>query len=441
VNYLTLPFYMDQDGSWGPEWATYENLSQFSDWRKPTFEAFLGLRPNRYFDVKLEKDEVHARVLDKSKELEAQRLAFSRVRDVLPKNLPSINIGAFRAELADLAKSATRLQQQQTVVRAKLIAVVNTREKLQAELNVASAALRELTGDLSFLSDAPGGSIECPTCGTVHRKTFHAQLQLSNDSDAMSHLVSELRREIESCKQREVAVRTELRAIERTVAELEAQSREKKVRLKLEDVLASHSKKTLDSAFQRVTVDLGSALKRLEDEESALAVMLRLIDDTTKKKEVEKYYAAQVTSLSDLLNVPSDERIDSPKPGARAQSGGSSAPRSVLAVHLAMLNTNVEYGDTPLFPFVVDTLQQSGQDEVNLRRMIEVLVRAASVKHQVILAVEKLPEGLDTAEYDVVELTTKGGVLATESYANAVARLRGPLAAMREAGEAKAQAE
>ena len=44
LEYLTLPFYIDQDGSWGVGWETYKNLKQFKNWRAPVFEAFAGLR-------------------------------------------------------------------------------------------------------------------------------------------------------------------------------------------------------------------------------------------------------------------------------------------------------------------------------------------------------------------------------------------------------------
>src|SRR5690606_3240434 len=51
IDYLTLPFYIDQDGSWGANWDTYTNLGQFSRWQKPVFESFIGLRPNAYFEA------------------------------------------------------------------------------------------------------------------------------------------------------------------------------------------------------------------------------------------------------------------------------------------------------------------------------------------------------------------------------------------------------
>lgn len=427
LEYLTLPFYLDQDGSWGASWDTYTNLGQFKNWKPTTFEAFIGLRPNAYFAAKQLKDEIHGRLVEKQKELEAQRAAFSRVHEVLPRNLPSLDMSAFRAELAELGRKALKAQQQQVALRGKLIAMVNLREKVHTELQLAVASQRELVADLTYLSEVPGKVLECPTCGTIHENSFHARLQLSQDSEAMAALVAELNKKATDASGEEAKVRGELRLMGRVLLEVDSLMQERKAKLRLEDVLAAHSKKTLNAAFQRVTADLGSAARKLEDEEDIHSAKLKVFADKARMKEVNTYFTDQLISLSILLNVPSDEQLPKPKPGARAQTGGSSAPRSMLAVHLALLRTNVAYGDSPCFPFVVDTPQQSGQDDKNLSSMIEVLGRSAGDGHQVILAVEKLPDGVDTSGFEVVKFEAPKGALHSDAFDAAVKKLAGPL--------------
>ncbi|MNQ89173.1 hypothetical protein D3C85_1044710 [compost metagenome] len=202
--------------------------------------------------------------------------------------------------------------------------------------------------------------------------------------------------------------------------------------MKLEEVLASQGKKTLDTAFQRVSSDLSGALKKLEEEKAKADGQVKKFEDPDRLSKVRKYFSSQVLSLSNLVDVPIDEQIGDPKPGARAQSGGSSAPRSMLAVHLAMLATNAEWGDSPLFPFVVDTLQQSGQDDPNLTKMVEVLGKAAGVHHQVLLAAERLPASVQVGDFETVGLTQKRASLSKEVFDEAVARLQTPLVALRE---------
>ncbi len=430
--YMFMPFYMDQDGSWGAGWETFEQLTQFSDWKAATFESFIGMRPNAYFQAKHLSAEIGERASERRRELDAQRAAFKRVQDILPKNLPALNFSAFRSELAEIGRKATKLQQEQVRIRGQLLGLVNSREKVQSELKVALNAYNELKGDFAYLADRAGEAIECPTCGTVHENSFHARILLSNDAESLGGLIMELRSQVDVLSSKEANIRAGLRSVERGITELDSLQQERRAKLRLEEVLASQSKKTLDTAFQRVSTDLSGALKKLEEERAKADRQVKKFEDPERLAAVRQYFSSQVSSLSNLVDVPSDEQIGDPKPGARAQSGGSSAPRSMLAVHLAMLATNAEWGDSPLFPFVVDTLQQSGQDDPNLTKMIEVLGKSAGVHHQVLLAAERLPDSVKVGEFQTVTLTEKRASLSKAVFIEAVERLQEPLVALRE---------
>ncbi|QDF96921.1 hypothetical protein CJ010_10465 [Azoarcus sp. DD4] len=430
--YMFMPFYMDQDGSWGAGWDTFEQLTQFSNWKGATFESFIGMRPNAYFHAKYLSTEIGDRANERRKELEAHRAAFKRVQDVLPKNLPSLNFAAFRSELAELGRKATKLQQDQVRIRGQLLGLVNIREKVKSELKIALAAYSELKGDFAYLTDRAGESIECPTCGTVHESSFHARILLSSDVESLGGLIMELRTQADDIGSKEASIRASLQSVARDIAELDKLQQERRVKLKLEEVLASQSKRTLDTAFQRVSRDLSGALKKLEAERAKADEQVKKFEDPERLSAVRQYFSAQVSSLSSLVDVPIDEQIGEPRPGTRAQSGGSSAPRSMLAVHLAMLATNAEWGDSPLFPFVVDTPQQSGQDDSNLTKMVQVLGRAAGIHHQVILAAERLPTSVQLGDFEVVRLTEKRQVLSKDIFDEAVALLQEPLSALRE---------
>lgn len=438
-DYMFLPFYMDQDGGWGPDWDNFDGLTQFADWKASTFESFLGLRPNAYFEAKQLSTELAGKLRDREGELAAQRSAFKRVEEVLPRQIPSLNAGAFRVELAELARKATRLQQDQVKLRGQLLAFVNLRDKVEAEMKLASNAYTELRGDLSFLAEQGGKAIECPTCGTVHENSFHARLQISSDAESLSALIVELRNQVDQLRQKEADVRTELRSVEKGIAELDRLQQEKRAKLRLEDVLAAQSKKTLGTAFQKVKVELGKVIEQLELQKSKHDAKLRALRDPERQKQVHNYFASQVRSLSNLLNVPIHEQISDPKAGARSQSGGSSAPRSMLAVHLAMLATNAEWGDSVMFPFIVDTPAQSGQDDLNLSKMLGILGSTAGANHQVVLAAERLPPGISLDDFDTVAFEQKNGALTAGHYEEVVARLKEPVRVLRERLKPQAQ--
>ncbi|WP_413626021.1 hypothetical protein [Luteibacter sp. Lutesp34] len=430
LEYLLLPSYLDQDGSWGSSWTTFLNLTQFKAWKPAAFEAFIGERPNAYFVAKHLRDEVLVVLNQKRRDYEAHTEAFRRVNEALPADLPTLDPLLFRNELAELGALSTATYNKQATARGKLMATLEARERLRTELALVTSAYRELNADSVYLTELPEGAVECPTCGTQHENSFHARLQLSEDVDTMSALVAELRQQVVNLDDEVDSLTAVLSEVQVSLEEISRKTASRRADLELADVLAAHSKKALDAAFVRISDGLKVELGDLDARDVELRSRLRALDNPNRKRQVREYYAEQVAKFSQVLNVPSDEQVGRVKVGERAQAGGSSAPRSMLAVHLALLRTNVEFGDSPRFPFVVDTPQQSGQDGNNLRRMIDVLLPAVGSDHQVILAVEALPDGVDVSGYEILNLDTPHGALRRDEFSPVAAKLSEFLRAM-----------
>jgi hypothetical protein len=417
IDYLTLPFYIDQDGGWGTTWSSYSSLNQFRKWQKPVFEAFIGLRPNGYFTEYQRWEVANDQLRVMQDKFEMQRMAFSRVRQILPKTVPVLNTERFENELVDLGEKARDLQKRQSELREKLVTAINLKEKIDSELRLAVEAHRGLTDDLGFISEFDQTTIECPTCGTQHTNSFHARLRLTQDAHSISLLVGELRDE------RKTAIRKH-EVIFKLLQETEDESKKIKTALQEEPediqskdlLLAAHSVQTLDNAFDKVTLELTKEIQSLAEEVEKYRLAYKKYEDLARLKSVKGYYNTSISYYSDKLNVPPEEQILKAKPGERGKVGGSSAPRSLLAVHMAMLKTNTEFGDMPHFPFVVDTLQQSGQDLDNLSSMIEILNGSISPAHQTILALEMLPPEVDISGFDLIHLTEKRRLLNERDF-------------------------
>lgn len=417
IDYLTLPFYIDQDGGWGASWSSYSNLSQFRAWKRPVFEAFIGLRPNAYFAEKQRWQEANDKLKVMQDKFDTQRLAFTRVREILPKNVPILSSQQFENELVELGEQARGLQLRQDALRTKLIVAVNLKEKINTELRLTVEAHRSLTEDLGFISEFNDADIECPTCGTLHANSFHARLQLTQDAHSLSLLASELRREKEKAVSQHEALIKQLKELEGKSNEINSAIREEKAGIQAKDLLlAAHSVQTLDNAFNAVTSEACAEIENFAVQVEEHRNSYKKFEDRVRLKEVGDYFSTSVSGFSDKLNIPPTEQIKKTKAGDRGSSGGSSGPRSLLAVHLAMLKSNATYGDTPFFPFVVDTLQQSGQDLSNLSSMIEILNGAVGLDHQIILALEMLPEGVDTSNFEIVRFTAKQALLNSEDF-------------------------
>lgn len=433
IDYLTLPFYIDQDGGWGATWSSYSSLSQFRKWQKPVFEAFIGLRPNGYFTEYQRWEVANDQLRVMQDKFETQRTAFSRVRQILPKTVPVLNTERFESELVDLGEKARELQRRQRELREKLVSAINLKEKIDTELRLAVEAHRGLTDDLGFISEFDQTTIECPTCGTQHTNSFHARLRLTQDAHSISLLVGELRDDRKSAIRRHEAIFKLLQETEDESKNIKTALNEEPEDIQAKDLLlAAHSVQTLDNAFDKVTLELTKEIETLAETVEKYRLAYKKYEDLARLKSVKGYYNTSISYYSDKLNIPPEEQINKAKPGERGKVGGSSAPRSLLAIHMAMLKTNTEYGDMPHFPFVVDTLQQSGQDLDNLSSMIEILNGSISPAHQTILALEMLPPSVDISGFDVVHLTEKRHLLNEQDFKE-VAFLEPRLQSMRKA--------
>ncbi|MEA9565229.1 MULTISPECIES: hypothetical protein [Xanthomonas] len=427
MEHLLTPFYLDQDGGWGIKWSTFEKLSQFKQWAKPTFEAFIGLKPNAWFQAKQRQEAASAKANEKQRELDAHSNAFDQVQKSLPPELPRLDLQSFHEELARLGRQAKQALELQVSTKAKLISVVSRREQLRSELKLAGAAQRDLDADIAYLSDLPPGPIECPTCGVNHQNSFHARLTLSVDADTMAALVQELGDQRSAVDDEELMLRQLLAEVGQKVEQYETETLNRKADLQLSDLLATESRRTLDVAFRNAAAPIQAEHDRLILEEYDLRNELKMLEDKKRKKAVQEYYSGRVSTYSNALNIPLAEQAEKVKAGDRAGAGGSFAPRSVLAMHLALLDTNVEHGDTPIFPFVMDTPQQSGQDPENLRNMIETAASAAGEHHQLIFAIESLPENTDISRFEVVHFKAPQGGLILEEFALVADVLREPI--------------
>ncbi|BBU30226.1 hypothetical protein BTHE68_39600 [Burkholderia sp. THE68] len=433
LDYMSLPFYVDQDGSWGADWTTYDNLGQFSRWKEPVFATLTGSRPSAYLIAKQKKEEIDRRFRTKEADLAAQKEAFLRVRESLPKATPSLDISAFRAELVELAKSAQAAQAEQMKARERLIVVTGERQSLESKLKLATAAQHDLGGDFEYLSAVPDDTkIECPTCGVLHTTSFHARLSLGQDLEEMNELVAQLSDNLDACKLKESELRQTLRNIERHVEKYEQALSSGRSRTRLDEVLSAHSKRTLDEAFSKVESTLGTEVAALRKEQAAADVAVKRYDDKHRKADVSKFYSAELRRLSDLLNIPTSERIEDTGIGKRPKAGGSSGRRAILAVHLALVACNFEKGDLPLLPVIIDTLQQSGQDDPNLGRMFNIAADHIGERQQLFIAMERLPAEAIVDGFDVQTFETQQGLLRSDQFNKVALTIRPMLGAVRE---------
>ncbi len=417
VPYLAIPSYLDQDGGWGTTWNNFDRLGQFESWVQPVFEMFIGLSTNAYLVAKSKRQELTTRINDIEKELAQQRKAFDEVSKVLAAEAPVLDPMHFKTELRSLATSAGNIQQEQRDLRSKVTKLATQVVRLESDLAMCRAAQEETVGDLVYLTELePDQALVCPTCGWEHENSFHAKVRLGTDAHALSELIGDLTDRLVKARSKYAELKGKLSLVEERLASFNQQTEEDASRVELKTLIAAYSRKTVSTALSSLEDKAGKRLKPLQADWDAQNVIVKLVEDKNRRKEVKKAYVDRVNGFMNELKAPPEERVAAGKLGQRPPTGGSEMPRSVLAVHLAMLHTNYAFSDTPIFPLVVDTFQHSGQDKDNLPAMINAAYALAVPGQQTIFAAETVPDAVNLDGVEVQTFTEKRRFLQRNAY-------------------------
>lgn len=442
--YAVLPFYIDQEGGWSRKWSTFARLGQFSRWEPMVFEAFTGLRPQRYFLVQLARDEFVHKLRDARLQARLQSKAFEQVAAMLPKTETQLDERTFASELKELGERAAALTKEEDTARTELFELAQERQEKLSELQMAQRAEQDLVADLTYLSTVPDdGELTCPTCGQIHGNSFRARVELATDANDAHELVLAVRKQLDAVRTKEHALRTKLKTVSASLNELRASLAREKDGKSVGDIVAAKSRSTLEQAYDQTRRDLAAQIDEYQGEAKRLEGELAGLTEKGREKRVRDEYKQELHSYADRLGIAKAE-IGSIKIGARPPMGsGSSGPRIYLAMHMALLSVNKKNGEGPLFPFIVDTPRQQGLDDDNMAKLLSTIFKD-SQSHQVFVANESIPAGWQAPEgCRVLHFERKRALLQPQEYKDGVAalaplvrQLESAVKAEREAAEA-----
>lgn len=423
--YLFLPYYFDQDGSWTNEWHSFENLTQFTKWKKPLIAYFTGQKPNEYYLARHEETKARAELAEMTRELGVVESAFSRVRKTLPASVVQLDAGAFKQEISDLIRKSSALKQEQEKFRKKAFEQSGLRESLNAQIAMAKEALRDIEGDLKYLAESKvDPTILCPTCGTEHENGFPVRLEMVDDAVSMRKIVSELEQERMRADASLASIQGDLNRVGLKIVEIERTLQKKKGDIRLHDVVNSQSVEVVRGAFQKDLEAIRKSIVSQEAKSSSLREKVSKYDVPERTKSINEFYAEHIALFASELGVQDLREDVMKRPDASVKTSGSALPRALLAYHYAILQTAREKGDAKLFPVVVDSPNQQGQDKDHLAQMLKFIVKRTPAGQQLVLAVEDMPVGLEF-DGDVINLDTPYGLLLSEQYEVALNELQG----------------
>jgi hypothetical protein len=432
--YALLPFYIDQEGGWGKKWSNFKRLTQFARWEMPVFESFTGLRPQRYFEAQLTRDELAHQLKDARAQVKVQAKAYEQVKAMLPSTETKLDEALFAQELKEISAKVAELGKEEDMVRTEIFDVAQQLQERKAELQMVTRSEQDLVEDLAYLTKvSDDGTLACPTCGQEHGVTFRARIDLATDAKDAHQLVLKVREQLERLRGHEAKLRVKLNQVTGRMEQFRSSMEHYRGDTSVSDVVIAKSLDTIAVAYGNTRRELKHHIDELDENKQALEEELAKLTDENRVKEVRKSFREAIKSHADRLDIAAAE-IKGIKIGARpAMAAGSSGPRIYLAMHMALLEINAKYGTGPHFPFIIDTPRQQGLDDKNTAKLLNAIYDH-SAAHQIFVANESVPQDWQGREKcNIINFDKKRNVLSKSEYRECLVMLAPLVLALQDA--------
>jgi hypothetical protein len=416
--FMFLPFYVDQDIGWTRAWSSFTRLQQFGNARKDVAEYHTGIRPNEYYKAKAERDQAKRALDTANAEVKALRGAQKKLEgdQAVPKF--DLDITAFKQEIDNLLARCRELARIEDDYSYRAHELTNTRILRMQELSIAETALRETFSDYLFATNTlTMDSIDCPTCGAVYPNSFIERFAIARDQDRCRELIVTLEAELADISEAERRASSAASEAANERANLEELLAARQGDVYLQDVIDSASRIQIRSAFAG---SVNSYTNEAMEHDRRVSELTRLVAQFTRsprRKEILEFYSDQMKGYLATLEV----RLLAPKDYQAIDTtlhtvSGSDSTRALLAYYYSILRTIERYGSAAYCPIVIDSPNQQGQDEVNLRNIIRFIFAERPADSQLILGVEDLVG--NSSDGEIVELNQRFGLLQADDYAS-----------------------
>jgi hypothetical protein len=375
--YYFLPFYIDQKRTWVKPWDSFLNLQQYSRWAQPVISFHSGLVSKEHFIVEENIYEVKAQVDEVNNNINELNSAVV----ILKSNLEQ------QEHKADSETLSNTIIECEELIKLDLDMVSNCKIDIigiESQIKLAGSIILELDKDYVFsVENMNEGSVECPTCGTIHENSIAHRSSILIDKEVAERQLVLLIKE----KQQ---LQNSLNELNRTRSD----NKEKLLSAQLafeasnskafSDFATANVDKQIKVIVEKKSTDL--ATKKLK--ESGLKKTQRELITKEKKETIKVDFANSFFKYITKLKVNIDASlIKSPLDYNKIYEVGGAAEdaRAVLGYYLALYEHIENHCQEVIPPLVIDTPNQQEQSTENYNKIVEALSRGVTDNKQYII--------------------------------------------------------
>lgn len=390
--YYFLPFYIDQIKSWSSPWDSFENLGQYSNWKKPLIKYFTGYLKSEHFDIEeniYEYNEV-------KKESEEKIEKFQSAVEVIVDNsadLPiALNNEAFsriqeeiNTELHELIDYQTRLYDAQATITSNIY-------DLERQYELATSSANELEEDYKFAVESiPTDNLECPLCGTLHDNSLPNRALLLSEKDSLldeansiASKISEFKSSLAELNEDALFATNEIERINKKYI-TDDNASDKGIIAQVIDTIST------ENVSRNIQVKIDNEDLKIRKTNSSITDLRkdqRKLLSTKDKEELNSSFMSKLLGNIEALGSTGINlsKVKSPTDYKQLLGGGAAeAARGLLAYQLSVLQQIHGANTCIVPPFVIDTPNQQEQAGHRYETVIKELMHSVPQDYQIIL--------------------------------------------------------
>lgn len=376
--YNYLLYFLDQDRILGTQFASFDGLGQYPDFKENVLYYHFGAFDERYYEIERQLEKIHeeTNIVEKKKEISEgmYEKVISNIRDVSYTQ----SLELLKRDVERTKEKYVSIAQELSRIRTNLINLRNERAELFASLNTLKLFDRDNEKQIKSLNNHI-----CPFCSSPLDDTVALRISKYNTSEDiillsndMQIAISELERKTDKQENEYKKWLEEMKKYQDALADKHG---------KIDDVLAHKGYIEIKDELIRELQIIRERTEQLSQQERALKTEERGYIET-KNRINTRYYELMMAaknrfSLEEIKEKAFEKITNSFK------GGGSNKPIATVIWYLNLLQLRKEFNPTAIdFPVVFDSPNNAETDLEKKGQLYKYIVEATPRNNQLIVS-------------------------------------------------------
>lgn len=372
-----LPFYIDQKRTWVKPWDSFLYLQQYSNWAKSVISFHSGIISKEHFFV--EED-----IYNVKKQIDKVCGHINELNNAISIIKSNLEQGNYSSDSETIANEIVKYEE---LIKFNLNESSNLKVEIievDSQIKLAQSIVAELDKDYVFsVENMNEGSVECPTCGTVHENSIAHRADILIDKGVAEKQLALLLKEKSQLQKNLTIVNGKISAYKNELLNVNLE-----YEISSSKEFSELATRNVDRQVEVIVHNKFNVLTTKKLEEQTLKKNQKNLLTKGEKEKIEEDFSdtffKYITKLKVNIDVP---LIKSPLDYRRVYEVGGAAEdaRAVLGYYLALYEHIGNHCQEVVPPMVIDTPNQQEQSTENYKKIVEAISRGVTNNKQYVI--------------------------------------------------------